>query len=114
MIAGRVGVRDEQVVIGGGATGVILQVLHAVTSPGEKMVMTTPTFDGYPIFAQMAGLDPVTVPLDAHGHHDLDAMADAAVRRAGGRAVPPAQPDRDAGIGRRGRAVPAAGAAQTP
>jgi histidinol-phosphate aminotransferase len=42
------------------------------------MVMTSPTFEGYPIFAQMAGLDPVTVPLDAHGHHDLDALADAA------------------------------------
>ncbi|WP_101950124.1 histidinol-phosphate transaminase [Mycobacterium sp. 3519A] len=78
LIAGRVGVRDEQVVIGAGATGVILQVLQAVTSPGEKIVMPSPTFDGYPIFAKMARLDAVTVPLDAHGHHDLDAMADAA------------------------------------
>ncbi len=78
LIAGRVGVRDEQVVIGVGATGVILQVLHAVTSPGDRMVMTSPTFDGYPIFAQMARLESVTVALDAHGHHDLDAMADAA------------------------------------
>src|SRR5258705_1001372 len=75
LIAGRVGVRDEQVVIGVGATGVILQVLHAVTSPGQKMVRTSPTFEGYPIFAQMAGLDRVTVPLDAHGPHDLDALA---------------------------------------
>src|SRR5258707_754462 len=48
LIAGRVGVRDEQVVIGVGATGVILQVLHAVTSPGEKIVMTSPTVDGFP------------------------------------------------------------------
>jgi histidinol-phosphate aminotransferase len=78
LIAGRVGVRDEQVVIGAGATGVILQVLHAVTSPGEKIVMASPTFDGYPIFAHMARLESVTVPLDVHGHHDLDAMADAA------------------------------------
>jgi histidinol-phosphate aminotransferase len=78
LIAGRVGVRDEQVVIGAGATGVILQVLHAVTSPGEKIVMTSPTFDGYPIFAQMTRLEPVTVALDTHGHHDLDAMAEAA------------------------------------
>src|SRR5689334_2715600 len=78
LIAGRVGVRDEQVVIGAGATGVILQVLHAVTSPGEKMVMSYPTFDGYPIFAQMARLETVTVALDAHGRHDLDAMAEAA------------------------------------
>ena len=78
LIAGRVGVRDGQVVIGVGATGVILQVLQAVTSPGEKMVMTSPTFDGYPIFAQMNRLESVTVALDAHGHHDLDAMAAAA------------------------------------
>ncbi len=78
LIADHVGVRDEQVVIGEGATGVILQVLHAVTSPGESMVMTSPTFDGYPIFAQMARLRSVTVPLDKHGHHDLDALAEAA------------------------------------
>jgi histidinol-phosphate aminotransferase len=77
LIAGRVGVRDEQVVIGVGATGVIMQVLRAVTSPGETMVVASPTFDGYPIFAQMARLRSVTVGLDAHGHHDLDAMADA-------------------------------------
>ena len=67
LIADHVGVRDEQVVIGEGATGVILQVLHAMTSPGESMVMTSPTFDGYPIFAQMARLRSVTVPLDQHG-----------------------------------------------
>ncbi|MDT5019057.1 MAG: histidinol-phosphate aminotransferase [Mycobacterium sp.] len=78
LIAGHIGVCDEQVVIGVGGTGVIMQVLGAVTSPGEKMVMTSPTFDGYPIFAQMARLESVTVPLDVHGHHDLDAMADAA------------------------------------
>jgi histidinol-phosphate aminotransferase len=78
LIAGRVGVRDDQVVIGAGATGVVVQVLHAVTSPGDTMVMTSPTFDGYPIFAQMARLRSVTVALDRHGHHDLDAMADAA------------------------------------
>jgi histidinol-phosphate aminotransferase len=80
LIAGHVGVAAEQVVIGAGATGVILQVLHAVTSPGDRMVLASPTFDGYPIFAQMARLISVTVALDAHGHHDLDAMADAAER----------------------------------
>jgi histidinol-phosphate aminotransferase len=78
MIAAHIGVCDEQVVIGVGATGVIMQVLGAMTSPGDTMVMTSPTFDGYPIFAQMARLASVTVPLDAHGHQDLDAMADAA------------------------------------
>ncbi|GAS86993.1 pyridoxal phosphate-dependent aminotransferase [Mycolicibacterium brisbanense] len=78
LIAGHVGVRESQVIIGSGATGVTMQVLHAVSSPGETMVMAAPTFDGFPIFAQMARLQAVTVPLDQHGHHDLDAMADAA------------------------------------
>ena len=78
LIAGRIGVRDEQVVIGVGATGVILQVLHAVTEPGDRILLTSPTFDGFPIFAKIARLVSVTVPLDEHGHHDLNAMADAA------------------------------------
>lgn len=80
LIAGHDGIGEDQVVIGVGATGVIMQVLHAVTSPGDTMVMSSPTFDGYPIFAQMARLRSVTVPLDRHGHHDLDAMAEAAAQ----------------------------------
>jgi histidinol-phosphate aminotransferase len=79
LVADRIGVREEQVVLGAGASGVTMQVLHAVTLPGERIVLSQPTFDGYPIFAQMARLTPVTVPLDKHGHQDLAAMAEAAV-----------------------------------
>jgi histidinol-phosphate aminotransferase len=78
LVADRVGVHDEQVVLGPGVSGVVMQVLHAVTQPGERMVLSQPTFDGYPIFAQMARLTPITVPLDRNGHHDLVAMAEAA------------------------------------
>jgi histidinol-phosphate aminotransferase len=55
-----------------------MQVLRAVTEPGDRIVLASPTFDGYPIFAAMARLLPETVPLDEHGHQDLTAMADAA------------------------------------
>jgi histidinol-phosphate aminotransferase len=55
-----------------------MQVLHAVTRPGERIVLSQPTFDGYPIFAQMARLTPVAIPLNEYGHHDLAAMAEAA------------------------------------
>jgi histidinol-phosphate aminotransferase len=79
LIAGHIGVDDEQVVLGAGSTGVVLQVLHAVTRPGDRIVLTQPTFDGFPILAAMARLRPVTVPLDEHGHHDLAAMAAAAI-----------------------------------
>jgi histidinol-phosphate aminotransferase len=78
LIAGHVGVCDEQVVLGAGASGVVMQVLHAVTRPGDRIVLSEPTFDGYPIFTRMARLTPVTVPLDGRGHHDLRAMAEAA------------------------------------
>src|ERR1700691_4227322 len=78
MIADRVGVDEDQVVVGTGASGVAVQVLHAVTRPGDRIVMGTPTFDGYPIFAQMARLNQVTVPLDKYGYQDLAAMAEAA------------------------------------
>lgn len=80
LIAARVGVRDDQVIVGAGATGVMVQVLHAVTNPGDTVVMASPTFDGYPIFAQMARLRSVTVPLDGHGRHDLNVMAEEARR----------------------------------
>jgi histidinol-phosphate aminotransferase len=78
LIADRIGVGEEQVVLGQGASGVAMQVLHAVTQPGDRIVLSQPTFDGYPIFAEMARLTAVTVPLNEHGHHDLPAMADAA------------------------------------
>lgn len=78
VIAGRIGVRTEQVVLGAGATGVISQALQALTTPGDTIVMALPAFDGYPILARMARLSSVIVPLDAHGHHDLDALAEEA------------------------------------
>ncbi len=78
LIAGHIGVDEQQVVLGAGATGVVMQILHALTDPGDRIVMATPTFDGYPIFAEMARLIAVTVPLDQHGHQDLDALAEAA------------------------------------
>jgi histidinol-phosphate aminotransferase len=78
LIAGHVGLPDEQVVLGGGATGVALQALHALTAPGDTIAMASPTFDGYPIIARMARLNSLTVPLDEEGRNDLDGLADAA------------------------------------
>jgi histidinol-phosphate aminotransferase len=80
LVAGHIGVCDEQVVLGAGATGVAMQILHALTRPGDRIVLGYPTFDGYPIIAQMAGLTVLNVPLDQHGHHDLAVMAEAAAR----------------------------------
>ena len=78
LIARRIGLPAEQVVLGAGATGVVLQALQALTDPGDVIAFSSPTFDGYPIIAPMARLNPVTVPLDEYGHNDLDGLADAA------------------------------------
>jgi histidinol-phosphate aminotransferase len=78
LIADHIGVPAERVVVGAGATGVVLQVLQALTVPGDAIAMSSPTFDGHPIVARMARLEARTVPLDRHGHNDLDGLADAA------------------------------------
>src|SRR6202000_2532852 len=64
LIAGRIAVPADQVVLGAGATGVVLQALQALTAPGDAVAMSSPTFDGYPIIAEMARLRSVTVALD--------------------------------------------------
>ncbi|KUI27357.1 aminotransferase [Mycobacterium sp. IS-1496] len=79
LIAGHIAVPDEQVVVGAGATGVLVQVMHAFTSPGDRIVLPVPTFEGYTIASAMTRLQVEKVPLLGDGHHDLDAMADAAV-----------------------------------
>ncbi|WP_156055526.1 aminotransferase class I/II-fold pyridoxal phosphate-dependent enzyme [Nocardia sp. NRRL WC-3656] len=81
VIAAHLGVDPDQVVVGAGATGVVLQIMQAVSGPGRRMVFATPTFDGYPIMAAMAGLDVVGVPLDASGRQRLTAMARAVDER---------------------------------
>lgn len=78
LVAHHVGAPEDSVVLGRGASGVAMQVLAALTCPGDRIVLSRPTFDGYPIFARMAGLATVEVPLDSYGRHDLPAMAVAA------------------------------------
>jgi histidinol-phosphate aminotransferase len=79
LIADHDGLPAEQVVLGAGATGVVLQALQALTTPGDAIALSSPTFDGYPIVARMARLNTLTVPLDRRGHNDLVGLAEAAV-----------------------------------
>ncbi|WP_328407345.1 aminotransferase class I/II-fold pyridoxal phosphate-dependent enzyme [Nocardia sp. NBC_00403] len=83
LIADHVGVHSDQVVVGSGATGVAMQIIQALTTPGAGIVYGSPTFDGYPIMAEMAALDVVPVPLDAGGNQDLPAIALAVDKRTG-------------------------------
>lgn len=78
LVADHVGLPEANVAIGPGASGLALRLLQAAAVPGDRIVLSSPTFEGYSAFAQMTGLTPVTVGLDRYGHHDLTAMARAA------------------------------------
>lgn len=84
LIADHLGLLDEQVTVGAGATGVALLGLqsagrraHARGVAAPTMVTATPTFDGYPILADMLGMPVVSVPLLPDGDVDLTGMLDA-------------------------------------
>ncbi|MFI6042190.1 aminotransferase class I/II-fold pyridoxal phosphate-dependent enzyme [Nocardia sp. NPDC051321] len=77
LIAQHHGVHPDQVVVGSGATGVAMQIIQSLTTPGAGMVYAAPTFDGYPILAEMAGVEMVPVPLDSAGNQDLRTMTKA-------------------------------------
>ncbi|MFF2085548.1 aminotransferase class I/II-fold pyridoxal phosphate-dependent enzyme [Nocardia sp. NPDC058176] len=79
IIAEQLGVAAAEVVVGAGATGVAMQVMRTL-GDGE-LVTSTPTFDGYPLMAEMAGLSLVPVPLDTAGDQDLAALRRAVTRR---------------------------------
>ncbi|WP_442942677.1 aminotransferase class I/II-fold pyridoxal phosphate-dependent enzyme [Nocardia sp. NBC_01503] len=84
LIAARIGCSPEQIVVGPGATGVILYILQAFAAPGgARVIMADPTFDGYPLLTATVGGNPVPVPLTAAGAQDLDAMAAAVDERTG-------------------------------
>ncbi|WP_280232396.1 pyridoxal phosphate-dependent aminotransferase [Nocardia cyriacigeorgica] len=77
LIADHLGVHPDQVVVGSGATGVAMQILHTLAGPSAEMVLGVPTFDGYPIMAAMTGADLIGIPLDSAGDQDLRTMARA-------------------------------------
>ncbi|MGW3664630.1 histidinol-phosphate transaminase [Streptomyces sp. NPDC005141] len=73
-IAGWCRVAPDSVAVGSGSVGVALQLLQAMTEPGDTMVHAWRTFDAYPLLATMVGAHPVPVALSPEGHQDLDAL----------------------------------------
>ncbi|WP_067694310.1 histidinol-phosphate transaminase [Nocardia jejuensis] len=66
----------SHVATGTGSTGVLLQLLHATTDPGDEVIYAWRSFEAYPILTRIRGADPVEVPLSDE-RHDLDAMVAA-------------------------------------
>ena len=72
-LAERHGVRLEEVVVGGGADGVIDLLSQATLDPGDEIVCGWPSFPSYVIDALKLGAVPRKVPLRDHAY-DLDAL----------------------------------------
>ena len=69
-------VRFEEVVVGGGADGVIDLLSQATLDPGDEVVCGWPSFPSYAIDALKLGAVPRQVPLRDHAY-DLDGLLDA-------------------------------------
>ncbi|WP_280481303.1 aminotransferase class I/II-fold pyridoxal phosphate-dependent enzyme [Nocardia cyriacigeorgica] len=89
VIAAHFDMHPDQVLVGSGATGVAMQILHTLgeagsgsgSGSGSEMVLGMPNFDGYPILAGMVGVYAIGVPLDSAGQQDLRAMSRAITSR---------------------------------
>lgn len=75
LIAERLGCSPDQIVVGPGAAGVIMHVLHEFVSLGDNVVLADPTFLGYPAMIELAGGNAAWVSLLPDGRQDLAAMA---------------------------------------
>ncbi len=80
-LAERFGVGDDAVHIAAGSVSILFQLAQATSGPGDEILFSWRSFEAYPSLATVAGATAVTVPNDAAGGHDLDAMADAVTDR---------------------------------
>ena len=74
-IAERCDVSPAMVAVGNGSCEILLAAAEAMLEPGAEIVYAWPSFSMYPQLAAMTGSTAITVPLDAEGRHDLEAMA---------------------------------------
>ncbi|QRY39781.1 histidinol-phosphate transaminase [Microbacterium hominis] len=80
-LAERFGVGDDAVHIAAGSVSILFQLAQATSGPGDEILFSWRSFEAYPSLATVAGATAVTVPNDADGGHDLEAMADAVTDR---------------------------------
>lgn len=75
------GVGIDEIAVGPGSVGVLSQLVAAVCDAGDDVVFAWRSFEAYPILCQIAGANPVRVPLTADERHDLPGMVAAITER---------------------------------
>jgi len=74
-LAERCDLPPERIAVGNGSCEILLAAAEAMLEPGAEIIYAWPSFSMYPHLGAMTGARAVTVPLDAAGRHDLEAMA---------------------------------------
>ncbi|WP_454157216.1 histidinol-phosphate transaminase [Microbacterium lacticum] len=80
-LAERFGTTDDHVHVAAGSVSILFQLAQATSGAGDEILFSWRSFEAYPSLTTVAGSTAVTVPNDADGRHDLDAMADAVTDR---------------------------------
>ena len=73
------GCEPEQILCGNGSSEFLLLLAHLLTVPGDRVLMSRPSFALYAKNSQAAGAEVVEVPLTPDYGHDLEALLARAV-----------------------------------
>jgi histidinol-phosphate aminotransferase len=81
-IAGREGVEADHVLLGAGSAELIDLAIRTFVSPGEEVVISTPTFSMYEARTRTVGGIPVMVPMSSDGGLDVSGLIGAINERS--------------------------------
>lgn len=76
-LAGRWGVRADEVIIGCGSSLLCQELVQATCAPGDRVAFGWRSFEAYRLYARTAHAEALTVPHRSDGRHDLVALARA-------------------------------------
>jgi histidinol-phosphate aminotransferase len=76
-------VKSDQVLLGAGSTEILKVAACALTGPGKKLVMASPTFEAIGFYGNAVKADVVQVPLASSYAHQLTQMAEAVGKDGG-------------------------------
>lgn len=79
-LAGKLGLKRENLILGNGSSEIIEFVGHALMGPGVDVIVSQYSFAIYLMVVKMFGANPIVVPARNHGH-DLPAMLAAITPR---------------------------------
>ncbi len=82
-VAQRLGVANENVVLGAGSTEILQMAVQAFQAPRAPLVLAEPTYEDVPRYRRPLSYEMIAVPLGAGMAHDLGRMREAAEK--GGR-----------------------------